>query len=186
MSSITLAVTGDPRSGKSTVGEYLESRHDFIQFTGSDFLIEEARKEGIELVHRQDFSDFQRKLRIARGASFITDRLLALPDDRKVNVGIRNRLDVDRHKQAGGIIIALFCPIEERFNRRERNNPKYAIDFEDFLAEEADQYNDKDPFGQHTHYAMANAEHWIDTSKPLETTLAAVDEIISYHSGQQG
>ena len=185
MSALLFALTGDPKSGKSTVGKYLETVHEFQQFSGSGYLIDEARSIGKSLKKREDYAEFQRYLRICRSFTFITDRLLEMDGNRKVNVGIRNRLDVDAHRKAGGIIVALYCPLETRFERREIGNPKYPSTLYEFYNDEAAQYEDADPFAQHTHYAMAQADHWIDTSRPKTETYEAIDEIIEYHAGQQ-
>jgi hypothetical protein len=185
MSELLFALTGHPRSGKSLGGRYLQTTHGFQQFTGSELLIAEAAEQGLELRERRDYGDFQRKLRVERGLQFVTDYVLKLPHPRKTNVGIRNRFDVDAHKEAGGIIIALHCPLEQRFERRN-SDPKYPNNLEDFAAAEQGEYDDPDPLGQHVLYAMEEADYWIDTAKSKDHMFEALDQIVAVHLvGQQ-
>ncbi len=179
---ILLALTGHPGSGKSEHGRYLESVHDFRTVTGSEFLKQEAAKEGIKLSERKDYGDYQRKLRLEHSASFITDMILALPEKNKANIGLRNRFDVIAHKASGGIIIALVCPAEIRFARTAGSDPKYPQNFEEFMTTETLEYDNPDPYGQHTQWAMDQADHCVDTSKPISLVRRAIDEIVSTYS----
>ena len=182
MSRLLFALAGDPGSGKSEGARYLTNAHGFYEFTGSKYLKTEAAQQGLVLHERVAYGNFQRKLRVCRSVSFITDAIVQIDSDRVCNVGIRNRQDVNAHIKAGGIIVAFYCPDYVRFARVAGTDPKYPTDFEEFRLAEAVEYDDPDPLGQHTHYAMANATHWIDTRKPLEDTRRALDEIVAIHS----
>src|SRR5688572_22920768 len=154
---LLLGVTGHAGAGKTVAGDYLVKQHGFAELPGSAYLKDEAAKQGIELKAREDYGVFQRKLRTERSASFITDLMLELPGERIVNVGIRNRYDTEKLLSVNGLIIALICPAEVRFNRKNGTGPKYPDDFETFLETELLEYDNPDPLGQHTQWTMDRA-----------------------------
>ncbi len=183
-----VGVVGQPASGKSTAGRYLAQKFGFHEFGGSDYLREEAANRGIVLRKREDYAQFQRYLRLNLSACFMADAAFGLLGTfkRVAHLGIRNRFDVDAHRSGGGVIIALDCPVEIRFSRRDCNDPKYPDNFDDFIAAEAAEYDDPDPLGMHTIYAIERAHYRIDTSAQLEESRAHLDEIMAIHVSRVG
>ncbi len=183
MSKLAVALSADPCGGKSEVGRYLAREHEFVEFTGSAYLQEEASKIGITLRERADYADFQRKLRVERSKSFITDLVFAMPEERVQNIGLRNKFDTIAHLERGGIVIALHCPSDIRFQRaQEMDDPKYPDNYPDFIAAEASEYDDPDPYGQHTHWTMDRATYHIDSSQPLAVVQRELDLIVASHT----
>jgi hypothetical protein len=124
MSRLLLALVGYPGSGKTESGNYLAQKHGFAQYSDSNLIVDEAIKAGVELKTRADYVSFQRALRLKSGLSFIADRSLELPADRIVNVGMRNRYDIHKYREAGGILVALVCPDALRFERTAGTGPE--------------------------------------------------------------
>src|SRR3990167_9348388 len=151
MSRLLFALAGDPGSGKSESGRYLAAAHGFHDFTGSEYLISEAARRGLTLRERQDYGNFQRKLRASYGLTFMIDKLVTIDAERVCNVGIRNRLDVDAFVKARGVIISLYCPQDIRFARVAGKDTKYPANFEEFKQADVAERYDPDPLGQHTH-----------------------------------
>lgn len=178
MRNLRLAIAGHPCAGKSTVSSYLHDMYDF-EVVSSKFLVEEAAKEGIILKERADFDAFQKKYRQQRSATFMTDRLFEMSAERALNEGIRSRPDVDAHIARGGLILGLVCPLTERFRRRDKLNPKYPNTIGKFLAAEAVEYDNPDPFGSHTCYALSQAQITINTNRPTIDVYGDVDEIMA-------
>ncbi len=179
---LLLGLAGDPGSGKSAGAEYLTAVHAFSAFMGSAFLKQLAAIQGVELRQRVDYGNFQRRLRLERSQSFATDAMLNMPGNRIVNNGIRNRFDVQRLQEAGGLVVAFACPIIIRYERTRGTDDKYPDILEDFIAAEAQEYDDPDPFGQHTHWAMENADYTVDSSRPLAEVHKELDKIVTAHS----
>ena len=182
---IEVNLAGNPLSGKSKSGRHLEHVWKFRTLTGSDVLQQEASKRGLILKGRPDYTKFQRHLRCGQ-PTFIADAVAKIDHPRVANIGARNRLDIEASRRRGGVTIALVCPIEIRFDRRPADDPKYPDNFEEFLAVEEREYNDPDPFGQHTQWAIEHADHVIDTSGSVESMLRDLDNIMGkYLPGQQ-
>lgn len=178
-----IGLTGDPGSGKSTAAEYLHTAHGFAEFAGSTYLKKLATEYGVELRRRADYNAFQRRLRLERSKSFVADATLEMTEPRVMNVGIRNKWDVQKLQKSGGLIIALTCPLEVRFERVAGTDEKYPVTLEEFVAAEAPEYNDPDPYGQHTHWAMDHADYVIDSSSgSLAEVRRILDDIVIAHS----
>ncbi len=175
-------INGNPGSGKTAAGKYLNRLHGFYEFSGSDYLKQKATERRLRLVQRDDYRILQRRLRDELSRSFVADASIAVPAERVANIGIRNKLDAQKHLKVGGIIVALYCPLEIRFSRTAGSDPKYPDTLEEFIAAEAPEYDDPDPYGQHTDWTMAHAHHSIDTSRPIENLYKALAEIVATHT----
>lgn len=179
---LRIGIAGPPGAGKTESANYLVNEHGFSEFAGSDFLKLEAVKLGCTLRERADYEIFQRKLRLERGASFIADLMIDMPGKRTAMVGLRNRFDIDKFKEAKGVIVAVVRPLELRFNSTYGTDPKYPNTIDEFKAVELAEYDDPDPYGIHAKYAMDNATHTIMNSDSLESLHKAWDEIVTVHS----
>ncbi len=172
-------MVGHPGSGKTESSRYLAEEHDFKPFTNSAYLQAEAAKRGLILKERSDYEALQRRLRLEVSATFITDMTFQMPYDRILNDGLRNRLDALKFLEKRGILIALNCPLEIRFERTAGSYPRYPTTLEEFKAAELPEYNHTDPFGLHTQWVMDNATYHIDTSGSIADSQLALDKIVA-------
>lgn len=180
-----VAITGSPGAGKTTAGKHLQNEHGFYFYSGSDFLQTHAKLSGIELKTREEFNKFQRVMR-SRCPTLMTTEALRIQQQfpRVCHDGIRNRLDVDAHRSAGGFIIAVEAPEVVKFKRTSGNSDKYPIDFDAWRAVAAAEDNDIDIFGQHTAYAIKNADITINNDgEDLHHFCRQVDDALEHVEG---
>lgn len=182
---LDFGLTGMPGSGKTTSADYLEERYGFIQFSGSDYLLDEARKIDLTLNTRADFMEFYRQQRLIKGANFIAKQSLETPGDRVLNVGIRTDADVDYFLAAGGILIGVLCDVDNRFHRTAGTGAKYPRDLAAFKQADAlDNLNDDT--GMYVDYALQYATHRVDNNDGLQELYFQLDDIFDqYRYGQQ-
>ena len=181
---LNLGLTGMPGSGKTTAGDYLEARHGFKQFMGSDFLKQQAAQEGIALASRAQFAQYYEEQRQLRGNDFIASLGLEMPGDRVVNVGVRTRSDVERFINAGGVLLGIVCDVTNRFDRTAGTNPKYPTDISDFI--EVDKLeNTGEELGMNVYEAMQSATHIIDNNSTTEEFYGQLDDIVDLYASQQ-
>lgn len=182
---IILALVGKSGSGKTALGRYLASRHHFYHFEGSDGVREYAQKEHALLFSRTEYGGFHRKLQEKYGKDILARILLERPEDRLVFVSIRNVSNARTLQAAGGLVIALDCPIEQRFARVDHSGLKYQKTLDDFRkAEERESYS-PDGYGADIMRVMEIADRRLDTSQPLAVTLHELDKLVAELSDQQ-
>jgi cytidylate kinase len=175
---IAIALVGDPSSGKTTLARYLEQKHGFFYFEGSDYLRLVARQRDVELTTREEYSDFHRQLQLEFGPSVIADYILARPEERITFAGMRSTQNAQKFQSEGGVVVALRAPIETRFNRRTLGGIKHEATLEAFrLAEEA-QYSSPDHLGADLLATMDLADFTLDTSRPIEQTYQELTKIV--------
>ena len=182
---LVLGLSGNPGSGKSTIGTYLAYRHGFRVFEGSSIIRAEAQSQGLELRDRIDYDIFYRATQQRLGKAWLSDILLSSTADRLVQVGLPDKDDAQNLKRNGGIVIALVCPLEICFGRVDKTDAKNKPTLEEFIEMENDQRSNDD-FGSHTDWVIENATHSIDASQSLPLVQLALSKIVAYHAaGQQ-
>ena len=175
---IILALVGNPGSGKTAIGRYLANRHGFYHFEGSDGIREHAAREGALLFSRHEYSDFHRSIQQKHGKDILARTLLDRPEDRLVFVGIRSVDNARALQAAGGVVIALDCPLEVRFARVDHSGLKYEKSIEDFKKTEDREMYSADGYGADVMRVIEIADRKLDTSTPLEITQVAIDKLI--------
>lgn len=181
---LDLGLTGMPGAGKTTAGHYLEEHHGFKQLMGSDFLMQQAAIQGVELASRAQFAQFYEEQRQLRGNDFIASLSLEMPGDRVVNVGVRTRSDVERFINAGGVLLGIVCDVTNRFHRTAGTNPKYPTDISDFI--EVDKLeNTGEELGMNVYESIQSATHVIDNNGTTEEFFGQLDDIVDLYASQQ-
>ena len=176
---VILALVGNPGSGKTAIGRYLAQQHQFYHFEGSDGIRENAQREGALLFSRAEYSNYHRNLQKKYGMDVLAKTLLERSEDRLVFVGIRSVANARTLQAAGGLVIALDCPVELRFSRVNHRGLKYEKTLDAFKkTEEAELYS-PDGYGADVMRVIEAADRTIDTSQPLEVTLKDIDALVA-------
>lgn len=180
---IILGLVGKPGSGKTTAARYLARRHGFYHYEGSDGLREHAQRHGALLFTPEDYHIFHDKLQKKLGDDILAQTLLSRSEPRLVFAGMRALANAQALQAAGGLIVALDCPLEQRFARVDHNGLKYPKEFADFQQAEEDVVYSPYGFATQIKQIMELADITIDTSKSLDETQRHIDELIARLSG---
>lgn len=180
MERLLLALAGHPASGKSTLAEYFAKEHGFATIAGSSVIKQYAEAEGLDLSSRSNYDRYHKQLKAKLGKDVLMDPLLNIESERLAIDGLRNYHDFWRFKQAGGLVIALACPLPIRYQRYLKREPSEpAISFAQFKANEAQEYCDPNPNGSQTSLVMASADYELDTfSYPMVAVKRNADLIV--------
>ena len=174
-----LQITGEPNAGKSELCKWLEKEKGFTPVLVSDLIRDYARPRGIELRERRDFIDAHTRMLSELGKFAISEAILNTPSSRISVDGIRVPAHVERLRQYG-LVIALRCPPEIRFQRSlERRSPLDKTTYEEFIADEMEEARNEDPYVQSTLTVMDSADYNVDSSRPFNEVVQEVDKIIA-------
>lgn len=183
-----IALVGHPRSGKSTLARILKEDHRFTIISGSELLrnsvvaLPKDRRESTKLVTREDYDSYHKLWRMEQGLDAMAVHAIKLYENlphpkRLCFENIRNKYDAETIQKAGGLIVAVECPIELRLDRAKSvSSQKDNLDEGAFKKAEEAEYTSTDPYGSHVAHIMARADVTLDGSAPLETVY---DEFLS-------
>jgi cytidylate kinase len=175
---IILGLVGKPGSGKTTTARYLARQYDFHHYESGDGLREYAQRKGALLFGPEDYHNFHKQLQQELGDDALAQLFLARPEQRLAFVGLRALANAQAIQAAGGLIVALDCPIEQRFARVDHSGLKYHESFADFQKAEEDVVHSPDGYCTEIEQIMQVADLTIDTSQPIETTRRHIDALI--------
>lgn len=177
---LVFGLTGYPKTGKTTVANYLEQTHGFKTFEGSSLIKAHAANEGITLSKREDYGLHHKRMQQLLGATCLTDVMLLDPAERVLQTGLRAKLNFECIKRANGLVIALASPVKLCVERTDFSDPKNAKSEDEYVA--AMKFEESQTgSGLQTSWCIENADHVLDTSKPLQETFAELDEIVVAH-----
>jgi len=173
-------LTGEPRSGKTMVADYLAKKYGTATIRVSKLIEEYAQAAGVTLTDRQSFLAAFRQLKAEKGNDTVANAVLSNPSNRKSVDGIRVPADVIRiRRSAPSILIALVCPAAIRFERAQNvGSPIDASTFEEFVADDRAESGSMDPELQNLSRVMVMADHHIDSSRPPGSVFADVDLVV--------
>ncbi len=179
MPELLLAFVANANAGKSDAIKHVATKYCLPVASGSVVIQAMACERGERLVARENFATFQKRMRDEVSPTFFMDIALQSRDGSGLVVdGLRNFNDYELFQSVGGITVAMWCPIEDRFERGlERGSPKDAAELEAFARAEAPEYDDPDPRGIHILPIMQMADYSIDATKPQPVVFAAIDRI---------
>lgn len=161
-----IALCGNPGSGKSTLAKYLRDNFGLTIVSGSSILKSEAEQKGLFLKSRRYFDQFHRIWRRRNCIDAMARYILGLPIRSMGGVcfeNLRNKHDAYTLKANGALIVALWCPVEERFQRiQSLRSSKHPTSLNEFKAAEALEYASLDAYGSHVLEVMRMADLHID------------------------
>ena len=141
--STIIGITGNPASGKDTVGDYLVSKG-YTKITMSDILREEMTKLGIP-TDRSSIHNYVTEMREKYGNGYLCQETIKRIKGNTVLSGLRNLEELKIFKERLGEsfkLISVESPIETRYVRaKERGRIGDNISFERFKIEEEEEKN---------------------------------------------
>lgn len=176
MKRVVLGITGHSGSGKSTLGHYLASEHAFTVAEGSSEIKRLATREDGQPSDRMDYDRLFRKLQERHGLDWLSRRTFEYAGNVAL-AGLRTRPDTLYMQKHGGLVVALICPLEVRFDRTDKANPKNAQTLDEYIRQE-EAHNSQDDFGSHVQWVIDHADYHIDTSRPQREVEASVDRLL--------
>lgn len=174
------AITGYPGTGKTELARHLNERFGFHVVEGSDVLKAAAKVEGEVLSTRDTYERYFKRQQERLGMAWLTDYALQQPYDRVHHAALRTKYDVEATHRNGGILVALVCPPEICLKRMDTTNPKNPKTIEEY-EEHRSWQNSTTEFGSHTQWSIDHADFTLDTSKPIQETVAELDEVVTQY-----
>jgi len=174
-----LALVGRAVSGKDTVGAYLEKNYGFTQvITGQlvrDYIVENNLGEQT----RDLMIKVANEARAQFGADYFVQRGLAMDVDRLIVNGARAVGEVNAVREAGGAVVAIDAPIENRYKwAGGRGRTSDNISFEDFARQEKLESANKSASAQSIDEIVAGADYVIHNDKDLSALFQKVDDLM--------
>lgn len=169
MPRLIISTTGSANAGKSSAIEPWIRQKTIGHIRGSQLIESAAAREGIELSKREDYALFHKKYRALPGnETFIADAALSDPHVLVIIDGLRNIRDamkLEKAKDVAHLIVKFWAPLETRFNRTSPDDLKNAQTFDEFIAQQADEYGtSSDLNSSHIKAVSDMASYTIDTS----------------------
>ena len=179
-----IGLTGTKASGKGEAAEFLKQQ-DFIYFSLSDFVREEATKRGLDNYSIKDLQDIGNDLREKYGLGVLAERAIEkIKQNAEKNFiidGIRNPGEIEVLRRLKNFYLISFdAPQEQRFkwlvSRDRKSDPKT---WEEFLKMDTrDQGTDEKTVGQKVSECMAMADFHIINDSTIEALREKIKKII--------
>ena len=182
MERLIVSLAGNPASGKTDVAKHLEDAYGFTTVRPSGLIRAYAENRGIPLRERRDYSQTFNDMIAEEGSDKIVEQMLDSTDGNLCVDGERLPQHIMRLRKHGAVVIALWCPIQTRYERAmERADERDKVTFEEFKADEASEYQSTEPPGISTLTVMQMADYHLDGSKEPRVVQAAVEDIVELH-----
>lgn len=179
-----IGLVGLPCAGKTTVAKYLEKK-DYARITLSDFIKEEAKKNGVEVVSRETLQDYGNKMREQFGPQVLAQlafRKIRTENFGKVVIdGIRNLYEIAFLKVENNFtLIGITARPRIRFKRLlDRPNRPWSGSFSDFLRHEhREEGLGSKEIGLRVRECFKKADYLIENNKTLDALRHAIDSVL--------
>ncbi len=180
-----LAIVGQSSSGKDTAAKYLADRYGFYHFSSGDYFRKYVKENNLGEPTRPLLQKVATALREKYGGDYSMSAALKIPAKYLVVSGIRNRVEVDALKKAGGKIIAIEVPIEERYKRAlARNRIGDDVSFEDFKKQQEAEVVSGDPNAQNLGAVIALSDYVIKNGGTPAELYKKIDELLEKISNE--
>ncbi len=178
---IMIGLLGTIGAGKTTVSDYLVSKHDFYRVVMGNLVREVAKKESLELT-RENLQEIQKRYRDNFGQEyFIKEAVEILKKSNKNKLlidGVRTPTDASEAKKAGAVIILIDAPKKVRFERlKARKREGDAQTFEKFLEQEKREWEMlyfKETLKKYVDYKIDNSRSTKELYKKVDGLLGKI------------
>ncbi len=174
MNLAILGITGTLGAGKGTIVKHLE-RKGYRHFSVRQAIIEGLKSEGIENPLRPQMVEFANRMRLADGAYFAKAlRNLVMASGAKLAIieSIRSIDEVDWLEKNGIPLFSVDADRDLRYLRiAERKDSTDHISYEEFLNQEAREWENADPKEQNLKYCIEKTNpifRFINNGTPKE------------------
>ncbi|OGC88952.1 hypothetical protein A2419_01165 [Candidatus Adlerbacteria bacterium RIFOXYC1_FULL_48_26] len=176
-----IGITGTNGAGKGTIVEYLTKQKGFAHFSVRAFLIEEIKRQGLE-IDRTTMRQVANEMRKEHGPSYVVEQLMKQAKEISHNAvieSIRAIGEGEYLKQHGAIIWAVDADREIRYNRiLNRWSETDKIDFETFCMHENREANGTEPWDMNVRGVMKMADHIFHNDTTQEEMYLDVEEAL--------
>jgi dephospho-CoA kinase len=176
-----IGITGTNGAGKGTVVEYLTKEKGFAHFSVRAFLIEEIKRQGLE-IDRTTMRQVANEMRKEHGPSYVVEQLMQQAKEvsgNSVIESIRAIGEGEFLKQHGALIWAIDADRKIRYERvLKRWSETDKIDYETFCMHEDREASGTEPWDMNVQGVMKMADHTFQNNGTQEELFAQVEEVI--------
>src|SRR5581483_2226623 len=177
---IILGVTGYPASGKDTLSNYLVDHYEFSHLSTSDIVRTYIKENNLGEMTRPLVRETATQLRQKFGGDYLMKEALKDPHPRLIISGIRSLGEAETLKKAGGKLIALDVPIEQRYQwAAKRKRASDQISFEQFRAKQEDEEKNQNINDCNVNAVLAMADYSLSDYKDFEDFYQKIDQLMS-------
>ncbi|MBY0472811.1 AAA family ATPase [Patescibacteria group bacterium] len=176
-----IGITGTNGAGKGTIVDYLTKQKGFAHFSVRAFLIEEIKRQGLE-IDRTTMRQVANEMRKEHGPSYVVAQLMKQAKESSENAvveSIRAIGEGEFLKQHGALIWAVDADREIRYNRiLNRWSETDKIDFETFCMHEDREANGTEAWDMNVQGVMKMADHIFHNETTQEEMFLDVEEAL--------
>lgn len=179
-----IGITGTDGAGKGTIVDYLIEKKGFIHCSARALWVDEINKRGLE-VKRENMRIVANDLR----KNFGNDYLIAEyqrrtgfdPAKNYIIDSVRTLAEVETlRKRDGGVLWAVDAEARIRYDRvRLRASESDRVTFDEFIAHEALEMHDPDPYGMQKAKVMALADVTLTNNTTREDLFTQVEKALA-------
>ncbi len=175
-----IGIAGQPSSGKDTFSTYLESKYDFHHISTSDYIRQYVRDNNLGSLDRETLRETANLLRRMYGADYLMKTALENAQGRTIISGIRNIMEAMELKKAGGTLVVLECPIEQRYKWATSRNRAGdgLITFEEFKLQQQVEEKNADENAQNVLEVIKMGDSILKDYCNFEELYQRIDELM--------
>ena len=176
-----IGIAGTFASGKDTLAEYIAKKHGYLHVSTGDLIRDETKKRG-HSIHRDNLVWVANELRATKGAGIFVEQALAKfhADKHKglIVTGIRHPGEVEALRQAGGSLLFIDAPIENRYKwAKARGRLEDKTTLEGFITQEQREMEHPAEGGQNIKTVRKLADVEFMNDRPLAEVEADIDKL---------
>ena len=177
-----IGITGTLGAGKGTIVDYLIQHYGFKHYSVRGYLIEEAKRRGMEL-NRDTYVVVANDLRAKHGPSYITDQLYlqaAENGDNAVIESVRTPGEVESlRKHEHFLLFGVDADPEIRYERVvNRASETDQISFDTFIENEQREMSSTDPNHQNIGKCMQMADYVFMNNGDFQDLYSQVEQVL--------
>ena len=177
-----IGITGTLGAGKGTIVDYLINHYGFKHYSVRGYLIEEAKRRGLEL-NRDTYVVVANDLRATHCPSYITDQLYLQAAENGENAiieSVRTPGEVDSLRQHEDFLLfGVDADPKIRYERVVgRGSETDKISFDTFLADEQREMSSTDPNHQNIGRCMQMADYVFNNDGDFEELYRQVEQVL--------
>lgn len=174
-----IGLVGEPSSGKDTAAAYLVGTHGFIHISTGDLVRAYILENNLGETTRPLLQQVSTKLRQEHGNGYLAELALKETAPKLVVSGLRNLGEVEVVKAAGGKVLALSAPLEQRYRWAvERGRVGDKLTLAEFKRQQAVEEVSQTTGAQQVKAVIAAADHHISNEGTLEQLHHQIDQFL--------